>query len=417
MDKWIPPAAVALVVLVVLVPWILVLVAAVAGYFLLSHLYFTKVTPPPYLSLDGETNIRINWLMPRGKSSLLHVVGEGLSGADREIIVDPLDPPNRVVANGYTGRFAVASTTVRGLVPGARYRYAIHEPRTDGRPGTGRRLFGGPRCWFVAPARNFLDRPTRVAALGDLQPKRLPPVVQQWIIHQVRRARVDLVLYLGDHTMEGIDPVLWRYFLHVIGPVARNVPVLGVPGNHDLALKRKGKQVIISDAYETHVNYPDPKFHYGVHVLGLHVLALHFGVPCNEGSDQERFVAGQLATRVPGEWLVTLWHSSPYNSLKPSPDVVDMRRCIVPVIRNAGGKLWLGGHEHAYQRYRVDGVEYVTTAATSSFHHHHDSHEFKEKLVMKFHHCLVDASPGGLRLRAITTGGRVIDDITIDAGP
>ena len=76
--------------------------------------------------------------------------------------------------------------------------------------------------------------------------------------------------------MEGIDPVLWRYFLHIIGPVARNVPMLGVPGNHDLSLKRKGKAVIGKKAYETHVNYPDPKVYYGVHVHGIHVLALQF---------------------------------------------------------------------------------------------------------------------------------------------
>lgn len=75
--------------------------------------------------------------------------------------------------------------------------------------------------------------------------------------------------------------------------------------------------------------------------------------------------------------------------------------------------MWLGGHEHAYQNFTVDGVHYITTAATSSFHDHLYSRENLKSSVKKFHYVLVDADANEMHVKAIPLIGKIIDEFSI----
>jgi hypothetical protein len=407
MDKIIPIGIIILLILIIIEPWILLGIGIILGLIGLSHLYLIKVLPPPYLSTNADGHLRINWLVHHGQKTTIELTQKN----NPDNIIKPEESNYQRTHNQFTGEFDVLSITISNLLPNETYYYVISSVTNTGKNRT---LFSGKNYWCVGPSIQFKDYPLRVAVLGDLQPKAIiPPILQSWILHQIRRERPDLFLYLGDHTMEGIQPALWRYFLHIIGPVARNTPVFGVPGNHDIKLNRKKGDIFGGEAYQTYMNYPDPKFQYGVHIFGLHILAFNFHVKFDQESEQVQFVKTQLQTRNPKEWLVCLWHSSPYNSLKAEPDVIDLRQNIEPLIRDAGGKLWLGGHEHSYQRYSKDGIEYITTAATSSFHYHHYSTEFQTKLIMKFHHTLMEITPDRLRIQAISLSGKKIDDFLL----
>jgi hypothetical protein len=417
MDKWLPFAVLALLLLVIFVPWILIIIGIFLVFVLLVNIYYNRALPPPYLGMVDASTLRLNWVVPQSFRTVLELIDKD----NNHYIIDPHVSPHQIIINEFTGDYQVISTQLSGLNPGQKYRYYIWQirknptvPITTLEFCNKRKLFGGYSYYFFVPTPEFLDRPLRVAVLGDLQPREvIPPIFQWWVFRQIRRENVDLVLFLGDHTMEGVLPHLWRWFLHLIGGIARNTLVFGVPGNHDIQLRRNGQHVHIQDAYKTYIAYPDPKVFYGIHLFGLHLIALNFLVSCTLDSEQGSFVQKQLQQRNPSEWLITLWHTSPHNSLEPDSNVREMRAELEPLIRNAGGKIWFGGHEHSYQRYSVNGVEFITTAATSSFHHHHKNFEYQTKLIMKYHHCLLEITPNALKLSAITFGGKIIDEFTI----
>jgi hypothetical protein len=414
MERWIPPAVVAFLALCWLAPWVVAALLIMVVMVLATTPCFSRRTPPPYLSLTEDGRLRINWLMKVGgfpdepAPLAWRITLEGEPGDAHTV---GSDQPHECTRNEYTGAYAVVSVVLPALTPGRRYAYAIWDESTPGRP---HRLFGGSRYWLRGPLTGFSEIPLRVAALGDLQPKRgIPPLLQWYVLHRVRKARPDLLLNLGDHTMEGIDLALWRMYLNVIGVVARNTPVLGVPGNHDLALKRRGGIVRGVDAYRTYVNYPGTKTCYATHFGGLHLLGLPFEGPYGPGSPTHDLVARETNAHDPRDWLVTLWHSSPHNTLKLTPDAAAVREHIVPLIHEAGGRLWFGGHEHTYQRFVVDGAHYVTTAATSSFHRHDVNREGLVVYRLKFHFVQFEVEPQAVRVTAVPILGRSLDEFVI----
>ncbi|MBD3350900.1 MAG: hypothetical protein GF364_05380, partial [Candidatus Lokiarchaeota archaeon] len=283
---------------------------------------------------------------------------------------------------------------------------------------------------FIAPQAHLAkDQPkeslnTRVVTFGDIQPRKLiPPIFQFRLLKKVRDSKPDLILYLGDHTMHGINPFQWRWFYHIHGKLIRNVPILGIPGNHDLKIDKQNKNLIGENAYRTYVNYPNNKRSYGIHIYGLHVIAFDWGKSFNLRSQQYDFLKTQLNPYIERddkvekndtEWLICMWHSSPYNTVRKNNNVLDMIHNIVPLVRKAGGKLWLGGHEHSYQHFVVDRVHYITSGATSSFHKHWINIKYMRKLVMKMHFVLLDIKRKKISVKAISCRGNIIDSFIIN---
>ena len=108
-----------------------------------------------------------------------------------------------------------------------------------------------------------------------------------------------------------------------------------------------------------------------------------------------------------------LWHSSPYNTLKSGAQVEDIRTNIIPKLNEKTQNIWFGGHEHSYQKFKVDDTFYVTTGATSSFHDHLVEFENMEKLEMKFHHVRITISDKLMNIKTVCVKNRIIDDFDI----
>lgn len=65
------------------------------------------------------------------------------------------------------------------------------------------------------------------------------------------------------------------------------------------------------------------------------------------------------------------------------------------------------------QKFMVNGVPYITTAATSSFHDHDYSREFMEMSVKKFHFLQIDVNGNSMHVMARPLVGNAIDDFSI----
>ncbi len=378
---------------------------------------FNLRIPPPYISLTEDLEVVINWFSKRDSNTRLELK----SSIDSPTIKSYMP---KTTINEYTGKYAVNSAVINGTREAfnnsnnSMFYYQIIELKAGGSwddPNARSVKFGGKDLWIKFPQETFPQKDLKIVALGDLQPKSfIPPLLQWRIMSQVAKSNPDLFLFLGDHTMEGIDPVGWKHYFHLIGKIARNTPVLGVPGNHDTKLSRNGGVRDVQSAYKTFVNYPDPKSRYFLNVYGIQVLAFDFHSGFAEGSANLKLFDQAINNIDPKKWTIVLWHSSPYNTLRPNDQVKEQRSKIIPALNEKGCKLWLGGHEHSYQKFKVQGTYYITSAATSSFHDHHYVTENMELLEMQFHYLTLDITRKEILVKAISWKNKVIDEFTID---
>lgn len=419
MDKWIPPALLAYIVIAILFPWILLITAFVLLVWLFFLYYFYTTAPTPYLSVDNK-GIRVNWFTAGRflKTELVYQI-EDKSEPAKTLF------PSDFIHNEATGPFYLYSEKITDFVPGAKYSYKIVETKDNGKRRT---LFGGNDYYFIGPYlgdgwdSNCIKNKFRVGVFGDMQPRTLNPPLFQWqIIRALKKYNPDLILYLGDHTMFGINAFQWRWLYHILGPISKNTPILGVVGNHDLktAPEDKDKPEKRGYFYRTYVNYPENKAYYSVTINNIQVLAFDFGQPIEAGSPEYNYMVEKIQENTPNQELVCMWHVSPYTTMLPSEKVQNMRDLIIPKIEQKGGRLWFGGHEHAYQHFLVNDIHYITSAATSSFHKHWQTEDYMEKLVMKMHFviadfCFDDEYKGDIQIRAISKRNQLIDQFTIE---
>jgi hypothetical protein len=422
MEKWIPPVVIALILLLIFWPPFMLILLSLALFYYLTLLYFNHRIPPPYLSVTTDAEIVINWFTKETVYSAILLKGN----AD----TCPIFPESRVV-NEITGYLAINSAIIRNLPKNQNFLYEIVQVPSDSAQNSDlilnsaslKRLFSGKAYYFRTPSQDGLtnldgEQKLTVIAFGDMQPKsKIPPLLQWWIMRKVARQHPDLLFFLGDHTMEGIDPLGWRQFYHILGLVAAHTPVLGVPGNHDTGLKRKGGLRKVHDSYLTYVNYPGEKSRYFVQLYGLQIFAFDFESGFGLESPNYRLLRENINKIHEDHWLITLWHSSPHNSVKVGEDVLDLRRNFVPVLNEKGCRLWLGGHEHSYQRFKVEDTYFLTSAATSSFHRHRANDEFLENLIMQFHFLKLSLDPSKILIEAISLTNQVLDIVQIEKAP
>ena len=232
-------------------------------------------------------------------------------------------------------------------------------------------------------------------------------------MRKISKEKPDLVLFLGDHTMEGTSPAAWRQFYHLVGKFARNTPLLGVPGNHDTKLSRGGGARHVLDAYKTYVNYPEPKERYFLQIYGIQLFAFDFESDFTERSKNCTIFNKHIQNIDEAIWTIAMWHSSPHNTVVANEMTINLRKNIIPKLNEKGCRLWLGGHEHSYQKFKVNDTYFITSAATSSFHKHRSNLEHLEKVIMKYHYTMLDIRKNLMKVQAISIGNKIIDEFEI----
>lgn len=400
-------------------PWLLILlgileviVGLVAGLFVIVLVLLAwnaRVPPAPYLTLAGENAIRVSWFVRTGiKSALILKKGEGTR--EHQSIIHP----TKEVPSILGGRFTLCSTVIMGLEPHVKYRYVIIQFKENDRRVP---LFNGKHLWFESP-RNQDGRPVKVAIFGDLQPRRfIPPVLQWLVMRRVKQADPDVVVYLGDATMNGTYLLEWLWFFRLLAPVTSHAPLLSAVGNHDRKQRNPARSERGLDMYRTFLDFPGSGLFYGILFRGIHFIALDFASSLAPGSVQYDFFIGELEReRSNHSWTILFSHATPYNTainLDRKPAIIlNMREHVVPRVEKLNA-IWFGGHEHSYQRYTVNGIKYITSGATSSFHDHDYDKEHLEKWILKYHYTLAEVENDTMQVQAISLKGNLLDKFTI----
>ena len=228
------------------------------------------------------------------------------------------------------------------LVPGTKYRWTVH--RGGGEQSTG----------------TFTTPPSEAAAvrLGWIADTMHPYSTESFA--QLEAAQADLVLHGGDIQYQSNPTDTWAGMSVKLAPIAATAPVWFTVGNHEFEDQNE-----IEVMYERLLGGQGMprtdgrwfKIQWGP--VRLLVLDSEDGSTGDASSAQIAWLDAELADgKASGDVLIVAFHRPIYTLSKHASESTTTRDVLHPRFVDAGVKLVLMGHVHAFERFDVDGVVY-----------------------------------------------------------
>lgn len=151
------------------------------------------------------------------------------------------------------------------------------------------------------------------------------------------------VIHTGDFVCEEEE---WDEFFATAGPVLGNTTLVPVPGNHEGSV----------EAFTTIFSLPT---HYSFDAGSLHVTVLDSNDWAWADMDRETaWLKSDLASPLPRK--IVAFHHPPFSSdrKRPGGDLA-IRAEWCDILSESGVDAVVSAHTHAYERYRIEGTEYI----------------------------------------------------------
>jgi hypothetical protein len=212
--------------------------------------------------------------------------------------------------------------------------------------------------------------PVTFAVIGDQQ--RTAPfevwrefnTIHEELVRQAMHASPSAILLLGDQVYRGDDPDEWRFFDHIMRPVARaGIPVYPLVGNHEYFGR---DAVAFANMRNRFPAMPDRFYSMVIDSVAFIMLDTNFDEYARDSTVRQfRWFKTRLRQYTKDRsvrCIVVCGHHPPYtNSAIVPPDHI-LQRYFVPVFqRSPKARLWLSGHCHAYEHFRHGNIHFVVS--------------------------------------------------------
>ena len=359
----------------------------------------------PYVQNVGQDHAVIMWTTPEP--------------GQYEVECSSPGQPARIFAEPAATNYHLV--TLSGLLPGVAYTYQVAGTMAGANVTTAARVFR------TLPASGPID----VIVFGDSGGG---SAGQFDVAHHMQDERADLILHMGDIAYPTfVDALADTRFLSVYRPLMREIPFYFAWGNHDFdsgpdAFLHTIRQPTNDVSAELHrLDGTRPEY-YGSFDAG----EVHFAIVF------QPFVSQYLLkpNRAQYEWLdrdlgqsAKPWkviiahqpfassglHSKDDTNYDGQRDQAQIEESMLSLIRKHGVQLYLGGHDHDYERFHpTSGVYSVTTGGGGSTLYPLLSRDAKSiTFQSRFHFLRVHFDHDEVHVRAIGMGGEVFDRFAI----
>lgn len=181
-------------------------------------------------------------------------------------------------------------------------------------------------------------------------------------------------------------------------------------GNHE--------DVDVNDVYSKYFFYPYQKKYYWAFDYGpVHFMIVdQYMSSYSSGSEQMLWLENELKT-TNKKWKIVVMHKVGYSIGHHDYDqkAIDV---VVPLCEKYGVKVILGGHNHIYSRFFVNGVHSITAGGGgASILTEIDSSskyiEYMKKVAFKYHFCKLEIDNDNLFFEAIDDSGNKFDNFVV----
>ncbi|HZS41759.1 MAG TPA: metallophosphoesterase [Polyangia bacterium] len=199
-------------------------------------------------------------------------------------------------------------------------------------------------------------RPLRFLIYGDV---RSGHDVHAQLDRRLAAEDADLAIVTGDLVGRGSEDAEWEKFFEISGPLLARLAIFPAPGNHEYA--RLGPSGIGADRFRAFFAplLGDPAAsYYSFDEAGVHFVALDSNAYLDrrqiEWLERDLSTAEKRGARA----VIVFAHQGPYTSGMHG-NQEDCIRDYVPILVRHHVALFIGGHDHHYERGRVGALNYL----------------------------------------------------------
>jgi len=304
-----------------------------------------RIVRGPYLISPEDGEISVAWETDLPARGRVHF------GLEEAI-------PGAAVRQAIASKLALRQVVpLRGLIPGARYRYQVDVEGDRAVPRAGAAVEAGPGAGAAADSRVLAqsspatfqsgprqDQPLRFAVYGDMRgPGHL---VHAQLVTGLLHERPALIVNTGDLVAVGSEESAWQRYFEITAALGATAPVVPALGNHEAYLGGAAKSWALfglrSAAREPASGYTS--FDWGQ----AHFVVLDSNHP---DANQRAWLTSDLArarknhTRA----IFAVCHDGPWSHGAHGGSAL-MERSLVPVLAAAGTDVLFSGHDHFYER-------------------------------------------------------------------
>ncbi len=242
----------------------------------------------------------------------------------------------------------------------------------------------------------------RFVVYGDSRHNRK---IHERIFKKIVEFEPDFVVHLGDMVDYGNSSENWQDFFDVVGEYWSKHIVYTVKGNHEFPFR-----------FYNDVLYPP---HYFVYRNGMLMIFLDSISSISSGSPQGKFLESLLEKYDDVAEYIMIFMHHPVFTVGPhrKDKIVKELKELVPLLARYRVSVVFGAHDHAFQHFMKDGVNYVVTAGGGAhLYTLRKDIESGAKMLkgLSTHHFLVvDKTSFSLRLALVNKEGKKLYEFSI----
>jgi len=266
-----------------------------------------------------------------------------------------------------------------------------------------------PVAFGPSPTRTFAA-PARVLLYGDSR-GRIPlefwrehtGVIPARVVAQAVAERADLVIHAGDLVETG-SPASWSRFDDEVAPLRTcGVPFFPILGNHEFFGEGDTRAALA----RYHARFPalEGRRWYDLRVGPLLFVLVDTNAPeltRGEVEAQDAWYRDRLARADDDpsvRWVVVVGHHPPMtNAGVHRPDAFTNVHFATPALEHAKFAAFVAGHVHTYERFRIDGRQFLVSGGGGSprvhlVRDHRWRDEYRGGPIRPFHYLRFDVRP------------------------
>ncbi|QOY90384.1 metallophosphoesterase family protein [Paludibaculum fermentans] len=240
----------------------------------------------------------------------------------------------------------VRKTVYTGLKAGTTYYYST--PAGKGHFKTPPAPTSAKTSTDAAPAFTFV-------VYGDVRTR---DDVHAQVIARAQKSDPDFVLHTGDLVADGADTALWPKFFQIEAPLLSKTAFYPSLGNHEKNDPQFYEFLDVKNGYYS-FNYGNAHFS----VLNTDIRNAGQGTEAQDRywKEQVAWLEQDLIRNQGADFRFVAGHHPPFTAVSNRQGDNAHMTALVPMMEKYKVTAMLNGHDHNYQRFEKQGIQYITT--------------------------------------------------------
>jgi predicted phosphodiesterase len=353
--------------------WIKILCVFILGLAIFSNVSVGQIEKGPYLQNTTQTSIAVCWI------SAEIGFGEVKYGTDSSVS----EKKSKEIKTTYH------QITLNNLKPQTEYYYRVAGSNYESE------IYKFSTAPHESTAFSFV-------VLGDTRDGH---EVHEKIVEKTISHNPNFVIHTGDLVSKGSRQADWDKYFEINEILMRFTPYYPVLGNHEGNDER----------YYNYFALPDKENYYSFTWGNSKFIMLDSNEPFRDSASQHDFFKNELKEGRNNQFVFVIYHHPPYSaSDKRKKERAETRSIFIDDFSVHKPDVVFNGHDHNYQRYLVDSVNYVVAGGGGAPLYEIDNPDRGYVVGKKeFSYCFISVAGSQLKMEVYDLNSNIIDSLEI----